>query len=293
MLERGTRCGNACGQFADAAKRPALLACTDERRDLLGVHAAHVTEPDPHRPAVLDRALGERDIDVDGAQRDPTPLRLVGEAVGWIEAHRLLVEQRAEELGAVVDAQPGGLIGEQAEGGAVRLGKAEAGEAGDHLPDPLRERLWRADVGGGALDEALAVTLDRDARALAAHRAAQPVGLAGAEAGERLRDLEHLVLEDDRAERLAQHPGQGGVQAGWLVGGVLAQPLAPFDVGVHRAALDRPRANDRDLHRQLREVLRAGAPQRLHLRAALDLEDTGRLSPPDRCEGRGIVESDS
>ena len=68
------------------------------------------------------------------------------EAVGRVEAHRLLVQQRAEELGAVVDAQPGRLVGEQAEGGAVGLGEAEAGEARDHLPDALRGGLVGADV---------------------------------------------------------------------------------------------------------------------------------------------------
>ena len=37
---------------------------------------------------------------------------------------------------------------------------------------------------------------------LLAHRAAQQVGLAEAVAGEPVRDLEHLVLVDDHAERL-------------------------------------------------------------------------------------------
>ena len=292
LLERGARRGDARRELGDACERPALRARAHERRDLLGAHPAHVAEADPDRAAGLDRALGERGVDVDGAQRDAAPLGLVGERVGRVEAHRLLVEQRAQELGAVVHAQPGRLVGEQAEGGAVRLGEAEAGEAGDHLPHPPGERLARADVGGGALDEAAAVALDRDARALAAHRAAQPVGLAGAEAGEGLRDLEHLVLEDDRAERLAQHAGERGVQARRLVVGVLAQALAALDVGVDGAALDRARPDDRHLHRQLREVLGAGAPQRLHLRAALDLEDAGRLGALDRREGGGIVEGD-
>ena len=67
----------------------------------------------------------------------PRPLGLVDQRVGRVEAHRLLVQQRAEELRAAVDAQPGRLVGEQAEGGRVRLREAEAGEALDLLPDPL------------------------------------------------------------------------------------------------------------------------------------------------------------
>ncbi len=80
------------------------------------------------------------------------------------------------------------------------------------------------------------------------------------------------------------------MQARRLVGRVLAQPLAALDVGVDRAALDRPRSDDRDLDGELGEVLRTRAPQRLHLRAALDLEDPGRLGALDRGEGLGVVE---
>ena len=67
-----------------------------------------------------------------------------------------------------------------------------------------------------ALDEALAVALEHLVRALAAHRPAQPVGLAGGEAGERFGHLHHLVLEDDRAERLAQDRLERGMLVGDL-----------------------------------------------------------------------------
>ena len=51
--------------------------------------------------------------------------------------------------------------------------------------------------------------------ALAAHRAPQALRLPHAEAGQRHRDLEHLILEDDDAERLAQRLGSDG----WSTGG--------------------------------------------------------------------------
>ena len=130
-------------------------------------------------------------------------------------------------------------------------------------------------------------------RALAAHRPAQAVGLAGAEAGEGFGHLHHLVLEDDRAERLRQHRLQRGMLVGDLVAGVLAQPLAALDVGVDRPALDRPGPHDRDLDRQVLEVPGTGAQQRLHLGAALDLEDADRVRGTDRPEGLGIVEGDA
>ena len=190
-------------------------------------------------------------------------------------------------------AQPRRLVGEQAERRAVGLREAEAREPRDHLEDLLGELL--ADVGvlgHRALDEAAVVGLDRLRRALAAHRPAQPLGLPDAEARERLRDLEHLVLEDDRAERVAQRLLERRVQVGDLERRVGAQALAALDVRVDRAADDRPRPHDRDLDRDLVEVLRARAPQRAHLRARLDLKDAGRVGVLDALVGRRVVEGD-
>ena len=50
----------------------------------------------------------------------------------------------------------------------------------------------------------VAVRLERGEAALPAHRAPQPLRLADGEAREMDRDVEHLVLEDDDAERLPQ-----------------------------------------------------------------------------------------
>ena len=71
-----------------------------------------------------------------------------------------------------------------------------------------------------------------------------------------------------------------------------AHPLAPRDVRVDRAAEDRPRADDRDLDRQVVQRLRAGAVERLHLRPALDLEDAHRVGGLDRRVGLRVVERD-
>ncbi len=144
-----------------------------------------------------------------------------------------------------------------------------------------------------ALQEALAVALERLVGALAAHRAAQPVGLAGGEAGERLGHFHHLVLEDDRAQRVLQHRLERRVRVGHLIGGVLAQTPATLDVGVDRPALDRAGSHDRHLHREVFEILRQGALQRLHLRTTLDLKDAHGVRGADRAESLGLVERDA
>ena len=111
-------------------------------------------------------------------------------------------------------AQPRGLVGEQRERGRVRLRESEAGEADELVVDAVRELLVDA-LAERALDEPRPQRLDRLGAALAAHRTAQPFRLADGEAGQRHRHLEHLVLEDDDAERLAS----GSASDGWSTGG--------------------------------------------------------------------------
>src|SRR5260370_42211238 len=70
-------------------------------------------------------------------------LSVAHEARRRVEAHRLRVQERTQELGGVVVAQPCGLVGEQGERGRVRLGEAEAGKADELVVDT---------VGGGRVD---------------------------------------------------------------------------------------------------------------------------------------------
>ena len=74
---------------------------------------------------------------------------------------------------------------------------------------------------------------------------------------------------------------------------ILAQLLAPGDVGIDRTAEDRPRAHDRHLDGEIVQRLGPGAVQRLHLRPALDLEDAHRVGALDRGVGRLVVERDA
>ncbi len=57
---------------------------------------------------------------------DAVALRVAHERCGRIEAHWLRIQQRGEKLRAVVMPQPRRLVGEQPEGGGVRLREAEA-----------------------------------------------------------------------------------------------------------------------------------------------------------------------
>ena len=86
-------------------------SATSARRVLLP-DARDVLEPDPHR-AALDRALRARAVHVGREHLDPVPLRVPHERRRRVEAHRLRVQERAEELGRVVVAQPRRLVREQ------------------------------------------------------------------------------------------------------------------------------------------------------------------------------------
>ena len=187
--------------------------------------------------------------------------------------------------------QPGRLVREQPERGRVRLREAEAREADELVVDLVRELRVHA-LGDRAFDEPFAERLDRLLAPLPAHRAPQPLGLPHAEPRERDRDLEHLVLEDDDAERLAERLRQQRMVDRRDEARVLAQPPPVLDVRVHGFALDRPWADERDLDRQVVEVLREGAEQALHLRSALDLEVADRVRSLDLFVDVRIVERD-
>ena len=166
-----------------------------------------------HHRWSLQRAPGVAQVDVGRAHLHPAPLRVADEARGRVEAHRLLVEEAAEELGRVVVTQPGGLVGQEAERGGVRLREAEAREADERVEHPVGH-LLRDASRDRPIDEARAVRLERLQAPLAAHRPPQPLCLADREPRERDRDVEHLVLEDDDPERRGERLPQRLVRDG-------------------------------------------------------------------------------
>jgi hypothetical protein len=122
---------------------------------------------------------------------------LVG--VGHVERHR-----GGEELDRIMRLEIGGLVGDDAVGGGVRLVEAVICELGEQVEDHVGLRL-----GDIALDrafdetDALLVHLFLD---LLAHGAAQQVGFAERVAGQHLGDLHHLLLVDDHALGFGQSP---------------------------------------------------------------------------------------
>jgi hypothetical protein len=280
----------ALREVAHALERAAALALRDDRLRVVLADAVDVVEPDADG-AFLDRALRAADVHVGRPRLDAAPLAVAHERRRRVEAHRLRVQQRAEELGRVVMPQPRRLVCEQPERRRVRLREAEAREADELVVDHVR-RLGVDALAQRTGDEAAAVRLERVVRALAAHRTPQSFRLPHAEARKRDRDLEHLVLEDDDAERRAQAVGEQRMVDGRHERRVLAQPLPVLDVRVHRLALDRPGTDERDLHGQVVEVLRQRAQQALHLRAALDLEVADGVRALDVVVDRLVVERD-
>src|SRR5581483_6064055 len=101
----------------------------DDHPRIVLPHALDVLQPDAHS-AVLDRAADLAAVYVGWARLDSVSLAVAHERRGRIEAHRLRVQQRGEELGVVVVAQPRRLVREQPERGRVRLREAEAREGG-------------------------------------------------------------------------------------------------------------------------------------------------------------------
>src|SRR5207237_8153122 len=97
------------------------------------------------------------------------------------------------------------------------------------LPPPLPAR---------PRDDPLPPRLERRVRALAAHRPPQPLRLAHAEAGEMDGDVEHLILEDDDAERLSQRLLEQQMVGRGAIARVVAQQLPPLDVWVDCLPLD-------------------------------------------------------
>jgi hypothetical protein len=123
------------------------------------------------------------------------------------------------------------LVGEHGEGGRVRLAEAIGGEAAEHVEHGVR--------GGGvdvvprrALYEARPQRRHRLVRALAAHRAAQRIGLGGAEAGNLDGHAQALLLVEDHAQRLLEHRLQPRVE---VAHGLFAAAAA--NVGIHHVAL--------------------------------------------------------
>ena len=214
---------------------------------------------------------------------DPAPLRLVHQRVRRVEAHRLLVQQRrrgtparsaraARSTGRRAGRRPpSGPSGSRSPRSRRSASYTRSADLRARRRSPSRPRRTSRSYGA-----------HRRLRARAAHRPPQPLGLAGGEAGERHRHLDHLVLEDDRAERVLQHRLERRVLVGHLVRGRRAAPCAARCRGAPRRRWIGPGRTSATCTVRSSSDSGSVRVQHLHLRAALDLEDAHRLGALDR-----------
>ena len=162
----------------------------------------------------------------------------------------------------------------------MALGEAEVGEGLDAAVDLVGELPGDA-VLGHADVESLAQRLDALETALAAHGAAQQVGVVARAATDRHRHLHELLLKDGDAEGALKWLNELGV----VVSDGLMAELAAHK-GVHGAALNGTGTYERDLHDEVVELSRLQTRQQAHLGAALDLEHADRVGAAQHVVGR-------
>src|SRR5262249_13620219 len=150
-LERRTVDRSPLRKLADARVRPSPVALRDDGVRVRLAERAYVADPDTNRIS-FERALRSTEIQVGRSHLDPAPLPVADKARRRVEAHRLRVQERAQELGGVVVPKPRRLVGEEAERGRVRLRKPEARKADELVVDGVRS-LGVDAVGRGARDK--------------------------------------------------------------------------------------------------------------------------------------------
>ena len=153
----------------------------------------------------------------------------------------------------------------------MALGETEVRERLDLHVDVVRGLAGQA-VARHPLVQLLLQRVDPLDPALRPHRAAQQVGILPRQITDGHAHLHELLLEHRDAERPLQHRLELRVR----VGDRLVAELAPHE-RVHRAALDRPWTDERDLDHEIVELPRLQAGQQSHLRTRLDLEHPDRV----------------
>ena len=188
------------------------------------------------------------------------------ELVGVVEIER---HRRRDELDRVMRLHVGGVVGHQRIGRGMALVEAVVGEFREQFEDRLGLPL-RHVVLDRAGDEHRALLFHLGADLLA-HRAAQQVGVAERIAGHDLRDLHHLFLVDDDAERLLQDRLQHRMQIFRLLVAMLARAIG-------RDVRHRARPVQRDQRDDVLEAVRAHVDQRAPHALTFHLEHADHIA---------------
>ena len=198
---------------------------------------------------------------------------------GRVEPHRLRVEHPGQEAACFVPLHPAAAVGKQGEAGSMAFREAVFAEALDLLEDVVCEVPFIPTIDHPVHQ---AVIEDADVTMVfpCSHRAPQPVGLSGREAGGKDRDLHHLLLEDRHSQRAPKCFLEGFTRIGDEL-----RMQSPLQVGMHHAALDRTRTDDGHLHHQVIELAWPQPGKHRHLGPAFDLEHADRVGSADHVVG--------
>ena len=129
--------------------------------------------------------------------------------------------------------------------------------------------------------------------AFSAHGAPEALCLTVRESCEGLAYLEHLILEDDDAQRLSESLLEEGMVVRNSEVRILAEELAPAHVWVDRAPHDGAGPDDGHLDGQILQIPGLHAPKHLNLGAALHLEHADGVARADVLVKRVIGKVDA
>jgi len=132
---------------------------------------------------------------------DAVPLRIAHDDLRRVEAHGLVIQQRAGVFERIMRLEPQRLIGNERKTCRVRFAEPVRGEALKLAEDFPRDG-WLDAVCRCAGQKPLPQCGHGFSRPAPAHRAAQQVRLARREPGQRHRHAQHLFLKDDHAQSL-------------------------------------------------------------------------------------------
>ena len=165
----------------------------------------------------------------------------------------------------------------------MRFVEAVARELRHEIEDHDRVGIFDAALHR-AVDEALALRIHLRLDLLA-HGAAQQIGFPERIAGERLRDLHHLLLVDDDAVGLLQDRLEQRVE-------IVDMLLAVLAAIVERDVVHRARAIERDEGDEVLQPVGLHADQRAPHALPFHLEHADRFAARQHGESRRIVEGD-
>ena len=273
---------------------PGQVLGTGKRRLCAGRHDAvcrrslefiNQPQPEPHGRWMGQSFQRAIDIAVHHVSRPHLYLVLPGvlhQLGGRVKPQWLAVEHGGQEFGRVMPFDPAAGVDQQGKRGGMALGKTIFTEPLDLLEDADGE-LFLVTPIRHAIDDLVVVLLQPALAFPSRHGASQAIGLAGGKSRRKNGDLHHLFLEHWHAQGAPQRLPQCLTRVNHRL---LA--LAPVQVGMHHAALDRAGPHNRHLDHQVIKTLGPQSRQHAHLGPALDLEHTDGVSLADHGVGLGV-----